>query len=68
MGVPGHLTKHSIAATSSTLRARLPTVIPTGNDAVVLGLNDNGDSRTIVYIPSGGDNAPVRFYYLDPTP
>ena len=38
----------------------------TGTAAAVMGLNTNGDPRTIVYIQSGFDPAPVRIYYLDP--
>ncbi|MDQ6766632.1 MAG: hypothetical protein M3Z41_02370 [Candidatus Eremiobacteraeota bacterium] len=38
----------------------------TGTAAAVMGFDTNGDPRTIVYIQSGFDPAPVRLYYLNP--
>jgi len=43
-----------------------PTVVPDTSHAITLGLDGSTDTRKLVYVPSGGDSWPVRFYYIIP--
>lgn len=43
-----------------------PTAVPDTTHAITVGLDGATDNRAIIYIPSGGDSWPVRFYYIVP--
>jgi len=52
--------------TTAPSAAPQPSTVPDRSHAITLGLDGASDKRTLIYVTSGDDLFPVRFYYIVP--